>query len=385
MRETANLPQFSHLEEVRRVLQEDSYVDDILTSHGNLRQLKVITENVEQILRAGGFELKPWVFSGQNRKESSEKQEQVATPRTVILPNQLKEEDNKALGLGYTLEDDKLHVMVRVNFSKRRRKMRLGQDLHLEQVRAQTPDPLTRRELLSQVSGLYDPIGLTTPVKQKRAILVRRAFQEAKPKSRTIKDTWDLPLSGKLREDAICLFEEYAQLRKVKFYRALTPAGMLDKPDAITFSDGSEHGYGAVLYLRWAYNQGITVRLVESNAKLTPLDHKGEAVKAELCGAVFAARLKRYFEQQGRIQVKQWYHFVDSQTVLGAIQRESYGFHTFFANRIGEIQGSTQIQDWWWIPGTLNIADIITRWGWPKRVGGKFTVAARPKVPESSS
>ncbi|KAJ8278530.1 hypothetical protein GJAV_G00088610 [Gymnothorax javanicus] len=366
MRETANLPQFSHLEEERRVLQEDSYVDDLLTSHDNLDQLKVITENVEQILKAGGFELKPWVFSGQSRRESAGKQEQVAIPKTVILPNQLKEEDNKALGLGYSLEDDKLHVMVGINFSKRKRKMRLGQDLQLEQVRAQTPDPLTRRELLSQVSGLYDPIGLTRPVKQKGTILVQRAFHEAKPKCSTIKDTWDLALSGKLREDAISLFEEYAQLSKVKFHRALTLAGAPAEPEAITFSDGSEHAYGAVLYLRWASDQGPMVRLVESKAKLTPLNHKGEAVKAELCGAVFAARLKKYFEQHGRIQVKRWYHFVDSQTVLGAIQRESYGFQTFFANRIGEIQSSTQCQDWWWIPGPLNIADIITRGAGPK-------------------
>ena len=33
MRETANLPPFTHLEEERQVLQNDSYVDDILTSH----------------------------------------------------------------------------------------------------------------------------------------------------------------------------------------------------------------------------------------------------------------------------------------------------------------------------------------------------------------
>ena len=73
---------------------------------------------------------------------SEKQQEQVDTQKAVILPNQLKEVDNKALGLGYTLEDDKLHAMVGINFSKR--KMRLGQDLQLEQVRAQTPDPLTR-------------------------------------------------------------------------------------------------------------------------------------------------------------------------------------------------------------------------------------------------
>lgn len=83
-------------------------------------------------------------------------------------------------------------------------------------------------------------------------------------------DTWDLTLSDKLREDAVDLFEEYVQLRKVKFARALTHAGISAEPNAITFSDGSEHAYGAVLYLWWACDQGSTVRLVESKAKLIP-------------------------------------------------------------------------------------------------------------------
>lgn len=57
MRKTANLPPFTHLKEERQVLQHDSYVDDILTSHNNLDQLKTITANVERILKAGGFKL----------------------------------------------------------------------------------------------------------------------------------------------------------------------------------------------------------------------------------------------------------------------------------------------------------------------------------------
>lgn len=105
---------------------------------------------------------------------------------------------------------------------------------------------------------------------------------------------------------------------------------------------------------------------MESKAKLTPLDHKGDAVKAEICGAVFASRLRKYFEQHSRIQIGKWFHLVDSQTVLGAIQRESYGYQTFFANRVGEIQNTTAIQDWWWIPGSHNVADIITRGASPR-------------------
>jgi len=120
------------------------------------------------------------------------------------------------------------------------------------------------------------------------------------------------------------------------------------------------------VYFRWETEQGIQVRLVESKAKLTPLDQKGEPVKAEICGAVYAARLRNYVEKHSRIEVERWLHLLDSQTVLGAIQRDSYGYQTFFANRVGEIQKSTSVEDWWWIPGYLNSADAITRGAAPE-------------------
>lgn len=187
---------------------------------------------------------------------------------------------------------------------------------------------------------------------------MRKAFQEA---GKLAKDTWDDPLSDELRGKSIELFKEYVQLSSIKFHRSLTPPNWRSKPWGITFSDGSCESYGAVLYLRWETPDGVVIRLVESKAKLTPINQKGDAVKAEVCGAVFAARLKKYILKHGRIDVEKWYHFIDSQTVLGAIQRESYGFQTFFANHIGEIQEAGPITDWWWIPGEVNIADLVTR------------------------
>ncbi len=257
--------------------------------------------------------------------------------------------------------------------------MRISQNLVEEEVRKKTPNPLTRRQLLSQVASLYDPIGLATPAKQKGAILVRKAFQEAGGKTLT-RDTWDRPLSERLREEAIHLFEEYTRLNQITFHRSLTPVKRIGKPWGITFSDGSDQSYGAVAYFRWETEQGILVRLVESKAKLTPLDQKGEPVKAEVCGAVFAARLRKYIEKHSRMQVERWLHLLDSQTVLGAIQRDSYGYQTFFANRVGEIQKSTSVEDWRWIPGEQNIADLTTRGATPEDLketsvwqrGGRF-------------
>lgn len=106
---------------------------------------------------------------------------------------------------------------------------------------------------------------------------------------------------------------------------------------------------------------------MESKAKLTPLDQKRKAVKAEIYGAVFAARLRKYNEKHGGMKIERWFRLVDSQTVLGAIQKDSYSYQTFFANRVGKTQKAGPTEDWWWIPGDLNIADIITR-GQPLKI-----------------
>ncbi|XP_036068500.1 uncharacterized protein LOC112152419 [Oryzias melastigma] len=362
MRETANLQIFTNLEEERRIVEEDSYVDDILTSSNTLENLNENLKGVEQILKAGGFFLKPWILSGQSGRQT-----EISDPlppkkenKVLILPNQMKEEENKALGVGYLVKEDKLYVMTAINFSKRRYKIRVEPDLLEEDVRGKTPNPLTRRELLSQVASLYDPIGLVTPTKQKGVILVRKAFQEIGGGAKS-KDTWDKPLSDHLREEAIQLFEDYIRLSRITFHRSLTPVGWVGNPCGITFSDGSDKSYGAVVYFRWETTEGVQVRLVESKAKLTPIDQKGDPVKAELCGAVFAARLRQYVEKHSRMNVDTWFHLVDSQTVLGAIQRNSYGYQTFIANRVGEIQKAVPVEDWWWIPGNVNVADCITR------------------------
>ena len=43
------------------------------------------------------------------------------------------------------------------------------------------------------------------------------------------------------------------------------------------------------------------------------------------------------------------------------INRSSYCFNTFAANRIGEIHQEAVQSEWYWLEGKLNIADWITR------------------------
>lgn len=42
------------------------------------------------------------------------------------------------------------------------------------------------------------------------------------------------------------------------------------------------------------------------------------------------------------------------------INKDSYGFNTFVATRIGEMQTATKPHEWYWTDSNNNIADIIS-------------------------
>lgn len=69
-------------------------------------------------------------WEAEDRKPGLETKNEVLT-----LPNQMKEEDNKALSVRYLVEEDKFYVMASVNFSRRKKKMRMGQNLQEEEGR----------------------------------------------------------------------------------------------------------------------------------------------------------------------------------------------------------------------------------------------------------
>ena len=83
--------------------------------------------------------------------------------------------------------------------------------------------------------------------------------------------------------------------------------------------------------------------------------------RIELCGAVLNKRLKVFIEKECRYRFEKIYHIVDFQIVHAMIQKSSYGFNTFAATRIGEIQEGTNPENWYWVESKYNIADCLTR------------------------
>ena len=68
------------------------------------------------------------------------------------------------------------------------------------------------------------------------------------------------------------------------------------------------------------------------------------------------------------------------------LQKEFYGFNTYAAIRIGEIQTSTNPNDWKWVESKWNIADWTTRGKYPNELDEKSQWQNGPpflQLPES--
>ena len=199
---------------------------------------------------------------------------------------------------------------------------------------------ITKRNILSYVNSIYDPLGLLSPFTVKAKIILRKIWV-LQPKC-----DWDDDLPDDIKNEWNVIYSEIPQLRIIKFNRSLTPPDICGLPTLIIFSDGPKVAYGAVAYCRWRIKKNsFKSCLIMAKCRIAPLKTVG-IVRLELCGVVVNKRLRSYIEKEMQLQFERVYHMVDSEVVKAMIEKESYGFNTFIANRVGEIQQTTSPKEW---------------------------------------
>ena len=78
-------------------------------------------------------------------------------------------------------------------------------------------------------------------------------------------------------------------------------------------------------------------------------------------GCQMSTRLSKSIRDALPFDVVRVVYFTDSQCVLSQIVSNSAMLNTFNAHRVGEIQSSTNKEDWRWVAGSHNVADLGTR------------------------
>ncbi|XP_062709141.1 uncharacterized protein LOC134288394 [Aedes albopictus] len=187
---------------------------------------------------------------------------------------------------------------------------------------------LTKREILSQISSLFDTLGLIGPTISKAKILLQ-----------VVSEWQDIQ-------------KKFAGLVHLRISRhALSPG--YARLEVHGFSDASEATYGACFFLRSISSAGsCTGRLLMSKLKVAPVDTKS-IPRLELCAAHLLAKLVVHAMNSVEIAATV-YLWTDSTIVLDWLAATPSSWKTFMANRVAEIQELTTHAVWNHVPSKDN-------------------------------
>ena len=315
-------------ESVRDAISRSFYVDDLLRSMTTAIEAKEIIHGTRDVLKSGGFNLTKFVVNDKSLMKEIDPQD-----RAVEVKEITPEIISKALGIRWDVNSDCFYYVNRP----------VADSTHV-----------TRRIILSQVSSMYDPMGLITPI----VIRGRMIFQEVT----RLRILWDDVVPSTLANKCFLWLASLDTLSSMTFCRCLIPDSFVDGvAELVHFCDASLSGYGACSYVR-IVNKSADVRviLIMSKGRVAPLKQIS-IPRLELCAAVLAVRLDVLLRRELDITFMQSTYFTDSEIVRAYIHNDTKRYKVFVANRVSEIRQRSEPDQWRHIDGKSNPADILSR------------------------
>ena len=125
------------------VIMNDIYVDDCLSGEDSVDETFQVTEQLSLALAKGGSSLKGFTFSGRDPPEH------LSNGGESIMVG----------GLKWFPKDDFISLNIpEINFSKKNRGKKAKEMI------GKIPEKITRRDCVSKVAEVYDPLGKVTPI-----------------------------------------------------------------------------------------------------------------------------------------------------------------------------------------------------------------------------
>ncbi|XP_070854718.1 uncharacterized protein [Drosophila suzukii] len=199
----------------------------------------------------------------------------------------------------------------------------------------------TKRQVLSDLARIFDPLGILSPV----VVLLDFSWDTELPPK--IADWWN-----KCRNDLHILRD----LRLPRFVQ-----NNEDHIELHGFSNASIKAYSAVIYSRVVRADGtVSVSLIAGKTRVAPLKHQS-LPRLELCGALLLSRL--FLSVKAALQYKdiEVHAWCDSTIVFAWISHPSSKLKIFVANRTSEILEALPRNAWHHVNTKENPADCATR------------------------
>ncbi|XP_036347034.1 uncharacterized protein LOC118756375 [Rhagoletis pomonella] len=313
-------------EEAVSVILKDFYMDDLLTGASCKAQLQSLQQNISEILKEGGFELRKWASNYLELNES------ISGASKSISHYVVDGKDVHALGLIWSIEGD--HFTFAVSLK-------------------QQPAILTKRAFLADASTLFDPLGLLAPVTIKSKMWFQDIWRAAVG--------WDDLVPDSIAKKWLDHRVQLQILSDLKVDRWIGSGTVGSFTELHVFADASERAYAAVIYARTLQIDGrVTVTLVSAKTKVAPLKPT-TLPRLELCAAHLASKLVRSLLHSWCHPRYPLYAWTDSTITLAWLQAHPSRWMTFIANRVADIQEILPPECWNHVRSELNPADYASR------------------------
>lgn len=219
----------------------------------------------------------------------------------------------------------------------------------------------TKRTVISEIAKLFDPNGLLGPVVFKAKCIMQLLWK------RNL--SWDETLPDDLKEVWHAFKQSMLSIGDIRIDRCLTGLTKCVQLDLFGFSDASELGYGACVYLVRSTSDNIShANLVCSKSRVAPL--KTQSIpRLELCGALLLAELICVVEKALTSKIRRLMCFTDSKIVLSWLAKEPAVWKVFTANRVSKIQALIPHHMWFHVRSEDNPADLLSRGSSPNSIG----------------
>ncbi|XP_076686036.1 uncharacterized protein LOC143378082 [Andrena cerasifolii] len=306
-------------------IKTDFYMDDLLTGTSTLEDALMLRIQLIDALRAGGFNLRQWASNEPTLIEHL--MEHRSEEYLYLDSDSIK----KTLGIAWRSREDIICYEVKVDNSE---------------VRA------TKRNILSRIAKLFDPLGLLGPVIIKAKLIMQQLWKSS--------IGWDEVIPSNLASAWKTYQEQLPLLNNFSLFRNL----LIRKPVDIQihgFCDASEVAYGACIYMRSVDDQNkVVIRLVAAKSRVAPLKTIS-LPRLELCAADLLSNLYQAVSNAMKLSINSVHFWSDSTIVLHWIRAPPHTLKTFVANRVSKIQKRTNCWDWNHVTSANNPADCISR------------------------
>lgn len=310
-------------------IRHNCYMDDYLDATDSIEEAVSLARDVTEVLRRGEMHLANWASNSPEVLDHIAPHLRAIEPVQIIGPDTTTE---RVLGITWEPASDKF----------------IFKFINLPEPEADCRP--TKRELLSQIMQIFDPVGFLSCLMIRSKILLQSVWRS--------KVGWDQRIEPEHAEK----WRSWLRLLRSSECKIARQSisSRRHKVSLHIFCDASEQACCAAAYFVENINGHKKVVFIAAKSKVAPLKPLS-IPRLELQAALIAARLAASIRAEHTCTIESTTFWTDSTTVLCWLRTDPRSYSAFVANRLGEIDELTHAASWRWVPTRLNCADIGTR------------------------